>query len=60
MKTKNTKKEEMFLELTGDINIVTRKNGKITNREKIDGKLVLEMILVILEQELDKRDAQRI
>ena len=54
-KAKPTKavKEEAFLELDGTINYVVVKGKKVVSREPIDGKVVLELILAILKEELN-------
>lgn len=49
-------KEETFLQLDGKIYIVTKKNGRTTKRDEIDGKLVLEAIMAIVRREVAKRE----
>ena len=51
-------KEETFLQLDGKIYIVTKKNGRTTKREEIDGKLVLEAIMSIIRREVTKREME--
>lgn len=54
MKTKiKKKKEEMLLELDGKISLVSKKDGRVTKREELDGKTMLEALRYMIEQALD-------
>lgn len=49
-----SKKEDgTFLELDGEVNILTRKKGK-EKRELLDGETVLKSVLYIIERALDE------
>lgn len=42
-------KNEMLLELDGQVFIVDKKNGKVVSREPLDGKLVLQCVIQCLK-----------
>lgn len=50
-KSKKQPKSSMHLELEGAVYIVT-KTGKKVEREELDGELVLQCVLVMLEESL--------
>ena len=47
------KPDGTFLELDGEVSILTRKKGKVT-REKLDGQTVLKSVLYIIERAVDE------
>jgi len=49
---KKKQPDGMFLELDGEVNIITRTKGK-EKREVIDGETVLKSILYIMESAID-------
>jgi hypothetical protein len=49
---KKKTKETLSIELDGKINLVTRKNKKVT-REELDGKVCLEVIISAIVQGMD-------
>jgi hypothetical protein len=52
---KKTKKPEshLYFELLGEVNIVEKKGNKIISKEPIDGKVVLQLLVHVLEEQLD-------
>jgi len=52
-KRKPIPKETLSIELDGKINLVTRKNKKVS-REEIDGKVCLEVIVNAIEEGLNR------
>ena len=55
-KKAKVKENGMFLELAGKVSLITKKGGKVTGREPLDGKMVLECYLHVLEDALDRMD----
>ena len=53
MATKKAKKDEMVLQMTGNVYLVDRKPGRKDIRQKIDGKLVLAVVLAAIMKGLD-------
>jgi len=51
---KKKKKEEMFIELEGQVNIVTKVNGRVVEREPLDGDVVLRVLLHYVSQAVDR------
>lgn len=49
------KKDGLFFELEGAINILERKKG-VETREPINGEVVLKLLIMVLETELDRID----
>jgi hypothetical protein len=60
MTTKKTKKNEdyAYFELNGTVDLVEVKDGK-TTRSTIDGKLVLQALASVLEQEMRNEDQDK-
>ena len=50
-------KDETLLELDGTVSLVERVNGKVT-RSEIDGKTVLNCLLVVIMEGLDRMEAE--
>jgi len=51
--TKKPKKDEMVLQMTGNVYLVDRKPGRKDVKHKIDGKLVLAVVLTAIMKGLD-------
>lgn len=49
---KKKQPDGMFIELDGEVNILTRKNGK-EKREVLDGETVLRSVVYVLESALE-------
>jgi hypothetical protein len=56
MKKKKAKaqKKEMFLALDGKVTLIEKKGRKVLSEEEIDGELVLQALLYVIEQSLDR------
>ena len=44
----------MFIELEGQVNIVTKVNGRVVEREPLDGDVVLRVLLHYVSQAVDR------
>lgn len=47
-------KTGMFITLNGSVKVETYKRGKVVSSEKLDGDLVLKLVMLALERGLDE------
>lgn len=52
-KKKSQKKNGSYLELTGQVALVERKNERTVSREVIDGEAILKAVLFVMERGLE-------
>lgn len=55
VKKENKPKTDVFLELEGSVHIVEKKGKKIVSREKIDGKAVLQCLLSVIKEAVNRQ-----
>lgn len=55
-----TGKEEAFFELEGNVYLVEKRNGKETSRAEIDGTVVLQCLVGILEKAMSDDEVRRV
>jgi hypothetical protein len=53
-------KEEAFFELDGNVYLVEKRNGKETSRSEIDGAVVLQCLVGILEKAMSDDEVRRV
>jgi len=60
VKKEKVSNEELFFELTGGVDIVTKKKGKETSRETLGGDVVLQCLVNMLMRALDEYEWKNI